>query len=329
MKKSLLALAALGIIGSSAQAQTSLTIYGVVDAGFVYEDGNPAGSVSKLQSGVQSGSRLGFRGTEDLGGGLSARFVLETGIAIDTGGFNQGNLAFARQAHVGLGGGWGAVTLGRQYTPHYTTLLAVDPFQAGLAGSAQNLILSPTRMNNTIRYITPAWSGFIADFAYGFGEVLDNSTGNQTWGAALGYTYGPFLFKLAHHRQENITNTDHSRTSLAAFTWDFTVAKAYLGYNESRAFGGTESRDFLVGVTAPFGPSTFIASYIKKDDRSGLGNDADQWALGLTYAISKRTNFYVAYGDIGNDNAANFTVNTATDTGTGDSAFNLGVRHAF
>jgi predicted porin len=90
MKKSLLALAILGAIGGTASAQTAVTVYGLVDAGLVQERGAAAGNVTKLSSGVQSGSRLGFRGTEDLGSGITAKFALEAGIGIDTGASNQG-----------------------------------------------------------------------------------------------------------------------------------------------------------------------------------------------------------------------------------------------
>jgi predicted porin len=116
-KKTLIALAILGAFTGVASAQTSVTVYGVADAGLVFEGGGAAGSVTKLSTGVQSGTRLGFKGVEDLGGGLSAKFLLETGIKIDTGGFNQGGTAFGRQDYVGLEGGFGSVTLGRQYTP--------------------------------------------------------------------------------------------------------------------------------------------------------------------------------------------------------------------
>ena len=89
MKKSLLALAALASVAGAASAQSSLTMYGIVDVGVVRESGNPAGPVTKVTSGVSAGTRLGFRGVEDLGSGMSALFLLETGILADTGGNAQ------------------------------------------------------------------------------------------------------------------------------------------------------------------------------------------------------------------------------------------------
>lgn len=329
MKKSLLALAVLSTFAGIASAQTSLTVYGLVDAGIVTERGGPAGNVTKLTSGVESGTRLGFRGTEDLGGGLAAKFVLETGIAADTGGFNQGGLAFGRQAYVGLGGNWGSVTLGRQYTPHYLALVDVDPFGAGLAGNAANLIPTTLRMNNTIKYTSPAYSGFLAELAYGLGEVPGDTSASSQIGAAIGYTNGPLLVKLAYHRIENAASTDHNNNTLLVGKWDFGVAAASLGFGETKGFGAIDNREWIIGASVPFGASSFLLSYIRNDDRNATSNDANQWAIGYTYAMSKRTNFYTSFARISNDNAAGYTVGNASETGTGDKAFNVGIRHTF
>jgi GBP family porin len=146
---------------------------------------------------------------------------------------------------------------------------------------------------------------------------------------------------------------------LLAGNYDFNVAKLYLAFGQSRGPGSSpypanpgniittstvtaptpfgfptgpgseDSREGLIGVSVPFGASTVLASYIRKDDRSGANNDANQWALAYTYAVSKRTNFYAAYARIRNDNNASYTVGNASEAGSGDKAFNLGVRHLF
>jgi predicted porin len=340
MKKSLLALAVLSTLAGIASAQTSVTIYGIVDAGIVNERGGPQGSVTKLGSGIQSGSRLGFRGKEDLGGGLAANFVLESGIRVDTGQSDQPSRfvngqpessgpTFGRQAYVGLSGRWGAVTLGRQYTPHYLAIIDVDPFQAGLAGDAANFMSTTLRMNNTIKYTTPTWSGFLGELAYGFGEVPGNNTANRQVGAAVGYTNGPLLVKLAYNGLDDPLGVDRMKNTLLMGKWDFGRAAASLGVNVTKGLGIIDTRDYIVGVSAPFGASTFLASYIRKNDRSALDRSANQWALGYTYAMSKRTNLYTSYGHITNHNGATYTVGNATDPGTGNKAFNVGIRHAF
>jgi len=150
---------------ASAHAQTNVTIYGLVDAGLVSERGGSAGTVTKVTSGIGSQSRLGFKGTEDLGNGLSAIFQLETGYKIDDGSLDSANTIFNRQAFVGLKSkDAGTLTLGRQYTMLYNAMSQVaDPFGAGYAGSIKNLFAAKganTRTSNAIVYATPSFDGF-------------------------------------------------------------------------------------------------------------------------------------------------------------------------
>ena len=338
MKKSMIALGVFGALAATAgsvAAQTAVNIYGILDAGFATERGGPGGTVNRLSSGIQSGSRLGFKGTEDLGGGLSAKFLLESGFGIDTGAMGQANasapngLLFGRQAYVGVASNWGEVDLGRQYTPRYLVLNQIDPFGAGLAGNSTNLISTVTRMNNTIKYTAPSWSGFTGELAYGFGEVAGDNTANRQIGASIGYENGPILAKLAYHGIDNATASDRAKNTLLGAKYDFGMAAASLGVNWSKGFATVDSRDYLLGVSVPFGPGTFLASYIRKDDRSALNADANQWALGYTHNLSKRTNLYTSFARITNDNGAAFTVGDATNAGSGNRAFNVGIRHKF
>jgi predicted porin len=362
MKKSILVLAVLGAFTNAASAQSSVTVYGVVDAGIVAEKGGAAGSVTKLTSGVASGSRLGFKGTEDLGGGLSALFVLENGFQVDTGALGQSpaggqSTLFGRQAFVGLGSnGFGTVTLGRQYTPHYLAVDFADPFGTGLAGDAVNILPNTgdaqSRMNNTVKYATPNLSGFAGELAYGFGEVAGDTSAKRQIGASVGYTGGPFAVRLGYHNLNNATAPNqpgnNAKNTILAATYNFEVAKVHLAYgvdkgtgssplrNTLNAYGrptaptaSTDSTDALLGVTVPFGQHTVLASYIRKNDKTALNQDADQWAIGYRYALSKRTDLYTAYARIKNKNGAGYTVGSAIEAGSGDKAFNLGVRHTF
>lgn len=332
MKRSYLVLAALGAfhaLTGNVSAQTSLTLYGLVDAGLVYERGGAAGSVSRLTSGVQSGSRLGFKGMEDLGGGLSAKFVLESGFNTDNGTLGQGGRLFGRQAWVGLGSRWGDLTLGRQLTPHFLVLDQIDPFGTGLAGSSANLMSTVDRMDNTVKFATPQWGGFTGEFAYGLGEVPGDSSANRQLGASVGYARGPLMLKVAHHRVGNATGTDDARNTLLGGRFDFGMAAASLGVGLNRGTGTTDNRDYMLGVTVPVGAGALLASFIRKDDRTGLNADADQWAVGYTHALTRRTNLYTSFARIHNDPGAAFAVGNATEPGTGDKAFNVGIRHKF
>ena len=345
MKKSFIALALAGAAVSAAHAQSAVEIYGVVDMGFVAESGavptatTKATPVSKLTSGVQSGTRLGFRGTENLGNNMKALFVLETGVAADTGGFNQTNTAFGRQSFVGLQSDVGTLTLGRQYTPIFNTLLVADPFAAGMAGAAQNLM--PTggiRMNNTIKYTSPVvLGGFSTEIAYGFGETVDSTTKGHESSAAINYGSGDLKVSLAYNdwsvrtasaaTPPVITFPKRKDWFLAA-NYDFKVAKVFAGITDTD-IAGIKNNDYLIGAQLPFGKHTFIASYINKNVRNRSDADANLFAVGYTYSLSKRTNLYAAWGRIDNDRLAGFTVGNNSETGTGEKAFNLGIRHMF
>jgi predicted porin len=355
MKKSLIALAIAGSFASVAHAESAVSVYGIVDMGIVSERGNVAGTTQKLTSGAQSGTRLGVKGTEDLSNNLKALFVLETSVKADEGGFNQNGIAFGRQSFVGLQGDFGAVTLGRQYTPYFLTLNNVDPFASGMAGAAINLMAtSGLRMNNTVKYALPNIAGFNGEVAYGFGEQTGDSDKSRQIDASIGYDLNPVSIRLAYNNKRNVADTASSRNTLLGATWDFQVAKAFLAFAENEgpesspyswivpganpatanpygvvSTSSAKSRDFLIGATVPFGNHTFIASYIRKDDRTAANNDANQIALGYTYALSKRTNLYAAWGRISNKNLASYTVGNNSDPGTGDKAVNIGVRTIF
>jgi predicted porin len=360
MNKTIIAAAILSASAGAASAQTGINIYGIVDAGYVHESGGAAGNVSKLTSGVASASRLGFRGTEDLGGGLSALFTLETGFRVDTGELDATNTIFNRQAFVGVKSGFGQLTLGRQYTPWHQALTQVgDPFGTGYAGGAKNLFPDSStniRSSNTVLYTAPVWNGISADLAYSTGEQAGDSAAGRQFGASAGYSNGPLNVRLAYNSKNSdvalapgVTPVSNSvaRNTLLAANYDFQVVKVYFAYgwdkgfnsaplaNSSNPFGGirptpsTDSSEFLLGVSAPLGTGTLLASYQQKDDKTSFNQDAHAWGIGYLYPLSKRTNLYAAYGAIDNKNGAGYTVQNNTETGSGDKAFNLGVRHAF
>ncbi len=347
MKKSLIALIALGSFAGSASAQTNVTVYGIVDAGIVYDkDVTAADNNWRLQSGLQSGSRLGFRGTEDLGSGLSAIFTLENGFNVDDGTLAQGGRLFGRQAWVGLKGGFGSVKLGRQQTPLYYALLAIDPFAINLAGNAQRIFgyglyaADPlSRMDNTITYSTPDVAGFTGQVSYGFGEQAgDTSTRRQT-ALGLSYVNGPLNVQFAYHDANTTelpatvaalgTGTADLRTAFIGGTYDFGMVKAHLAFADSEAEAAATSvdnRNWLVGVSAPVGAGTVLASYVRNDVKDIAAGETDQYAIGYTHPFSKRTNLYTSYSHTKNDGAVQ--LNTFAN-GEDGRQFNVGVRHRF
>lgn len=329
MNKSLLAFSAMAAFANIASAQ-SVTVYGIVDAGVVSEGDGPKGSITKLTSGVASASRLGFRGAEDLGGGVKATFNLEMGVMLDTGTSQTGTGTFGRLSTVGLTGGFGAVNVGRQYTPYFKTLQAEDPFVTGMAGRATNLMSnSGVRYDNSVVYSTPKVAGFSANLAYSLGEVPGNSAGSRAYGFSAAYEAGPFAARLAYHDANNATALDCAKNTLVGADYNFGIAKASIAYAVNKGFGTLDSNDVLAGIAVPLGANRLVASYIRKDDKSVANKDARQLGIGLFHHLSKRTDVYAAYARILNRNGATYVVGNNTEPGSGARAFDLGLRHTF
>lgn len=355
MKKIFFAATALAVVGTNALAQTNVTMYGLLDTGLIRETGGAGGNVTKLSNGGQNGSRLGFRGTEDLGDGKSAVFVLESGFDVGNGNSLQGGALFGRQAYVGLKDKTlGTLTFGRQFSAVNNALAVIDPFGLGLAGAAINLMSvgsktaarggpGLSRMNNAIKYSAPAVGGLSGEFSYAMGEVAGNNSASRQLDGSIDYVAGPLTATISHNRASDVTASSTAAVTLLGFKYNFGVAIVSLAAAVNKgAFSGLadipnpDSRDYLVGVTVPVGVGTILASYIQKQDRSGAANDANQIAVGYIYALSKRTNLYTSFSRIHNTmpntarNAGGFyTAGTAMDPGTGDKNYNIGIRHLF
>jgi predicted porin len=361
MHKRILAAAVMALGAGAASAQSNVSIYGIVDAGYVRESGGAIGTVNKITSGVASASRIGFKGTEDLGSGITALFTLETGFRVDTGEVDVSGTIFNRQAFVGLKSNTaGMLTIGRQYTSWHNALAQVgDPFATGMAGTARNLFPdygANIRASNTVLYTSPGYQGFTGEIAWSPGEQGGSNSAGRQFGGGIGYAAGPLAVRLAYNNRNQdvapgpgITAVDRgvATNTLLVASYDFDVVKAHFAFgrergfnsspmgNTSNPFGGvrptpsTDSNDWLIGITAPAGPGTFLASYQRKNDRSSFNQDANAWGIGYVYPVSKRTNFYAAYGSIDNKNGAGYTVANNTEVGSGDKGFNLGVRHSF
>jgi predicted porin len=340
MNKTIIGAAMLAACAGGASAQTapaapsSVSIYGIMDLALDFQGGGPNGSVTKLSN--PFGSRIGFRGNEDLGGGTSALFVLESGITADTGALSQGGLLFGRQAYVGLKGNYGTLTLGRQYSARFLAIATIaDPFQVGFSGQAHNIMDGDAvRLNNSVKYATPVVNGVSADLQYAPGEVAGDSASGRQVGASVGYTQGKLNVRLAYIGRNGTTlPIATTRNSMLAGTYDFGVAKLHAAYSVNRgplAKGSTSNDDMLIGATIPLvGPHSVRASYVRKNDRTALNRDASQIAGGYFYALSKRTDVYGVYSHIRNTNGAVFTVNNGSDTGIGNRGVNLGLRHFF
>src|SRR6516164_8874137 len=177
MKRSLIALASLSVLSGAAHAQSSVTLYGIIDNGLNYTSNSAGKPLFNMSSGVVSGSRFGLRGAEDLGGGLKAMFVLENGFDVSNGKLGQGGLLFGRQAFVGLSSNrFGSVTLGRQYdslADYIGPFIVGDQWGGYVSAHPGDLdnFNNSFRNNNTIKYTNASISGLTVGATYSFGGV--------------------------------------------------------------------------------------------------------------------------------------------------------------
>ncbi|MBH1987864.1 MAG: porin [Burkholderiales bacterium] len=329
---------------STVQAQSTVTLYGIVDLFVQYGKGDS--TQLAIQSGGVSGSRLGVKGSEDLGGGLKAQFQLESGILADTGAQASGTSFFNRQSWVGLSSeSWGAVSAGRQTLPQYDILDAFDTFGTGVGSSASSSIVSTTsRANNSVKYRSPTLGGFSGTALVGMGETTPSPTqsGDNANVYALGGTYasGAFSAGLALNLFKRATNVDvDSRYVLATAAYDFGVARLSGAVQKVRNLSGADRVDrteAMLGVSVPVTASHTISAAVGQVTTAGNSAlNARQWTLGATQVMSKRTSFYAVLSHIGNGALTSYTTTAAnglgptTSAGQDASSLQVGVRHAF
>ncbi len=377
MKKTLIALAVFGTFTGAALADgNSVTLYGIIDLGVTHFTGiAPAGggtgtvSSTGLSSGVQSGSRIGVKGTEDLGGGLKAIFDAETGFC--AAGANQGapttqvgnyqsfctggGYFMGRQAYAGLAGDFGTVLGGRLYTTNFDDEADVDPFGAGLTGQIDNMSLvaqyNAYRANQVLAYVSPNFSGFNVVAAYVFapnaaGTIPTASGANSNVSRAYTidgkYAAGPIMAGLTYTQVTNVFANAAGVNDGAVKLWDvrgaydFGVAKISGIYeNAKQDYSSGNNKFWSLGVSVPVGPGAILGSYAEaKNDIVAGSPTGKQVAIGYTYNLSKRTNLYTSYAHISNSNGASFVPGDSTDgfkgvANQGSSGFALGIRHQF
>jgi predicted porin len=354
MKKSLIALAVLAAAGS-ASAQSSVTLFGIVDATLQWGRGSVADRFQLGNSGYNS-SRLGFRGVEDLGGGMSASFWLEAGVNNDNGtgaatntnnqatgaavaGAGTQGLTFNRRSTVSLAGGWGEVRLGRDYTPQFWGMTVYDPFGTNGVGTSQVLNSAITgvttvRASNTIGYfLPPNLGGFYGQVQYYVGENLQNGAATEDdgrgYGLRVGFASGPFDVSVGYGRTDYAAG-DTVESNIGG-SWNFGVAKL-MGMYERDEAGAARGRGWLVGGLIPVGPGEVRVAYSRYTTDLGVGADprTNKWALGYVHNLSKRTAVYATYAHVSNDNGAAASLNgSVTGINSSSSGVDLGIRHSF
>ncbi len=320
MKKSLIALAVLATTAGAALAQSSVTLYGRIDTSFGADKLNGV-STTRLYSGNLSTSRLGFRGTEDLGGGLKAIFGLEGALGTDTGAFG----GFDRQSIVGLSGGFGTIKLGR----HDTSFDDIRDLSIG--SNLWDSEFSPTkiaytagvpdyssRASNQIRYESPSFGGFTVGLGYALDE--DPTIKGDVSSYNLRYRNGPLDIGIGFQDQK-ANNREYTAISGA---YHFGVARVSAGYNRAEIHNGAKADGYSIGVNVPMGSLDFSVGYAYSKAKAAGVTTAKGSALaaGVTYALSKRTRLYGAYLDGDVENGAGVTT-------TDRRLYSIGIRHDF
>ena len=308
MKKSLLALAVLGAFAGAAQAQSSVTIYGIVDTGVTYTSkavnaaGNGTGSKFEVKSGVIQGSRLGFKGVEDLGGGLSAVFNLESGFNNDTGAQSVSGNLFNRKSVVGLAGGFGTVLLGRQtdFADTISAYTSVADFGGFTNGVGHNLDrLQGIRTQNSISYTTANLNGFTGNLLYGFGEQAGQTSAGQAFGLGAKYENGPLALGAAYYQSKvGATPSDAALGNLTA---------------PNNAIGSTAIKSFNLVASYQFGPARVYGNWSRVKQPNAVATAAPTTLVSGAQTAGTVTTFTQAFaiGGINNDKTDIFELGTA------------------
>jgi predicted porin len=345
MKKTLVFLAALAAVGG-ASAQSNVTVYGVTDvAAGQFKTGIGAAAVTKtkIDSAGLSTSRWGFKGSEDLGGGLKADFKLEGGMLMDTGEMKTPGFVFDRAATVGFSGGFGAVTLGRQTLPY-------DDLRGDVNNTFDSKLLTSTkftweknadvagytdRFDNSIVFKSAKYSGFSGSLGLSLGEnKLTTVDATHAVSLQARYEAGPVLVAFGHQNEQAQnaakTATGSTTNTLIAGTYDFGVVKLVAGYNTTKrdAILVNEAKDkqYQFGLEVPVSTAAKVAvgySNTKGDIINGSGGKkASGYSIIGQYDLSKRTSLYGGYMDVSADSAAGVQVKKETTLAAG-------VRHKF
>jgi len=367
MKKTLVALAVLAASGA-AMAQSSVTLWGVADAGLT-QASSAVNKKTQLTNSNISSSQLGFRGNEDLGGGMAAHFWLEAGVANDNGSGGATNtnnqasgntaasngtqgLTFNRRSTVSLSGEMGEIRLGRDYSPQFWNLTVYDPF--GTLGIGTNRMFNAAtiipggtsgtmvRASNSINFL---WNhgknatyaagneGFHASVQKYYGENASNAAGNTGSdgngnGIRVGYNAGPL--SVAYGNSSTTFAAGSVKTSNLGGAYNFDVARVMAQTVTDKVGATLQGKGQLMGVTVPMGGGTFKVASSQYETNAAGNPTAKQMAVGYVYDLSKRTAVYGTYARVNNSGGSATALGGTTGSANGSSkGTDIGVRHSF
>jgi predicted porin len=362
MKRKLVVAATMAACVPAAMAQSSVTLYGIVDLGVSFDKNGAGGKSTQLKNGFNSGSRFGFRGTEDLGGGLQAIFNLEAAIAGDTGalsnyagqpGSTTTSTGFNRRSVVGLQSrSWGLLTLGRDYTPFFQSSLDSDAFNLGLYGSNLNLIVlngsnaeNLHRASNGIFYTSPSFSGFTVRAFGSLGAERSAAPKDERRmiGGGLEYRQGPILI-TSGYQTDNVlnaagTDTLKRKDAIIGGTYDFGAFSLSTGYASVDPAGPSNKRSSVwFGGTVNVGSAGKVIAQVSEMRFQAPGVEDGKgrtYGVAYSYQFSKQTNGFITWGRVNNNARSNLTLYGAAATvaaggfGADPSGLGIGIRKRF
>lgn len=307
MMKKIGAFALLSALSGAAMAQSSVTLYGIIDTTIRYTSHADASGGSRLQmaDGLITGDRIGFRGAEDLGGGNKAIFTLENGFSPANGSLQQGGRLFGRQAFVGLSGQWGTLTMGRQYTVTHEMVANHDPF--ALANYAPDDIIggnySGARLDNTVKY-KGGYGPVYFSAAFSFGNVPGNFHSGSSPAVGVGYKSGPLDVSATYQVMNDVTTAFYSlpidpsqqKVWSATGTYSFDKTLLYFGYLGSRVDVADYRDDTgYLAVNQQLTSALHLIAAGYYDHMRHADQSGNRWTgtLLLDYFLSKRTDVYL------------------------------------
>jgi predicted porin len=338
---------------ASAQADSSqpITLYGRLDTSIdsvhiSSAGGKPATSAVYLSPGT---SWWGVRGREDLGGGLNAYFKLESGFYVDTGAAASATTLFNRESFVGIGGGFGSLQLGSQWTPALLITQTVDPFQRTSSGAILNIMQQNAgnknrgyfaTQNNAIHYRTPDFNGVSARVFYGLGENTTAPTAVGDFGSvSLEYKKGPAYVGFSAENEKVASVPAGVAWSNKTYTlggvYDFGVVKLHAYLLKNKLDANRDVNAYMAGFVYPIGNGQIRGAYTNTKVADTPGTNANLFSIGYTYDMSKRTTLFTTYSRLNNGALSDFGLLNDTRTsglpanGQGTNSFEVGIRTNF
>jgi predicted porin len=326
MNRNLIVAAVSVLAAGSALAQSSVTIYGRLNTSL--ENQKNIGAVGTQKVMQNNASRLGFKGVEDLGGGLKAEFLLEHRFNADNGATTS-SAFWAGDSYVGLSGGFGSIKMGRLTSAAYYATADYISYHNHDTGTSEDKLYTYLGQNsNTVAYTTPSLGGLTAEVSISAGE--GRPLGNKVAGLALNYSLG--ALGLGFGYEETAGENDTQFAIRANYEIGALTLGGYYQKSDDKGVGSLGKRDaYRVSAMYTMGAVELHGNYGAADDWSRLSNsDASQYTLGLNYNLSKRTKVYGFYTVV--DNGRNFSYFGATDRNGNAlkaSSMAVGVRHNF